>query len=431
MLDKTTLQNIITKSLQNITPQKLIHASCRLKNDILTINNHSIQISKNKKIYLFGSGKAVQSMAKAMGEILGDIRGKTLLIGPYEPTLELTNLEYIQSSHPVPSEKSIEAAKKLESALSELDNDDVFIYLLSGGSSALVELPIEEITLEEFQETTQLMLKNAMPIEAINCVRKHLSKVKGGKLTTLTQAKGYVIVLSDVLGDSLEDIASAPFYIDSTTFQDAVDYLIAYKVFHLLPNSIQHYLNLGISKKKQETLKVESPLIKHFIIGSNTLFLQSIQKEIELLNTKVQIFEQSLFGDTTQLSQELISFIEEKKEGCFIFGGEATVLVKGSGQGGRNQHLVLEFLKSYPKDKEIIFLSVASDGIDGNSNAAGAIIDSQTIQEMKNKNSDITKALKNFDSYNFFKQLNSLIISGPTHNNLLDAVVIYIQKKGK
>jgi len=427
MLNKEVFLGVINQSLEQINPQKLIEKNCSYINDILYIQNETIKITKKQKVYLFGSGKAVQSMAEAMHKILGDRVEKVVLVGSYKKELDIKNLEYIQSTHPLPSNKSLEAALRMTKELKKLSRDDVFIYLLSGGSSALMELPIESISLNDFQYATSLMLKNSMPIEAINCVRKHLSQVKGGKLSALTKAQGYVLVLSDVLGDKLEDIGSSPFYFDKTTFKDAVDYLFKYNIFDQLPLSIQNYLLDSCNNNEEETLKKESSNIKHFIIGSNSLFLHSIQEKLEQHNVYAKVYENSIDDDVSVVCENLIDFIKKESKGCFIFGGEATVLVKGDGQGGRNQHLVLEFLNKYPKDKEIIFLSVASDGIDGNSDAAGAIIDNDTVLNEAVLNGELQESLKKFDSYNFFKKINSLIQPGPTHNNMLDAVVIYIK----
>ncbi|MDC0932930.1 DUF4147 domain-containing protein [Arcobacteraceae bacterium] len=427
MLNKKNLLDVITHSLEAINPATLIEKNCSYKDDILTIQNKSIKLPKEKKVYILGSGKAVQSMANSIHTILGDKVEKMLLVGPYEKEINIKNVEYCQSTHPLPSEKSLDAALKMTEELKKLKRDDIFIYLLSGGTSALMELPSESITLDDFIYATTLMLKNSMPIEAINCVRKHLSQVKGGRLSSLTDASGYVLVLSDVLGDNLEDIGSSPFYHDKTTFQDAVNYLNKYNIFDQLPVEIRNYLIDGCNKKVEETLKNESSNVKHFIIGSNRFFLHSIQENLNRYNIVSKVYENSIIDEVSTVTKNLVEFTLKESSGCFIFGGEATVLVKGDGQGGRNQHLVLDFLNNYPDDKEITFLSVASDGIDGNSVAAGAIIEYETLQKVEISNGELKDALKRFDSYNFFKKIDCLIETGPTHNNMLDAVIIYIK----
>eukprot|EP01028_Stygiella_incarcerata_P005545 TRINITY_DN23339_c0_g1_i3.p1 TRINITY_DN23339_c0_g1~~TRINITY_DN23339_c0_g1_i3.p1 ORF type:complete len:367 (+),score=-31.47 TRINITY_DN23339_c0_g1_i3:360-1460(+) len=363
-------------------------------------------------------------MAEALYEIMEEKIDKALLVGAYENNFKKQNLTYIKSTHPLPSQKSVKGAKALIKEFESLDEDDFFIYLLSGGNSALVELPADEISLEEFQETTKLMLENSMPIESINCVRKHISQVKGGRLARFTKAKGVVLTLSDVLGDNLEAIGSAPLYFDSTTFQDAFDDLKKYNIFEKVPNSVQNYLQKAIKSKDLETPKSESSNIKHYLIGSNDILLNEAKNILEKKNLNPIIVDEKIDDDVELVCKNLLQFCKEKKEGCFIFGGEATVNVSGNGKGGRNQHLVLSFLNSYPKDENIIFLSGASDGIDGNSDACGAIIDKDTVKKVQELNLDIKKYMEDFDSNIFFDKLNQLLKPGPTHNNMLDIVII-------
>jgi len=425
--NKEKLVDVISESLKKINPEKLITSSCSYKDGILKINDESIIIPKNKKITILGSGKAAQSMGKALFEIMDTHINKMILVGPYTQEFIHEKIEYLQSSHPLPTQKSLDAANKLIQALEKLQSEDIFIYLLSGGNSALVEMPAHTISLEDFQIATSLMLKASMPIEAINSVRKHISLVKAGGLCNYTQAKGFVLVLSDVLGDSLEDIGSAPFYYDKTTFEDAYNYLRNYNIFEKLPQSIQKHLEKGINKKIKETRKKESDNIKHYIIGSNSVFLKSIHNTLLEYKISSSVLKNSINEDVEIVCKKLLDFCDTNRKGCFIFGGEATVLVKGEGKGGRNQHLVLTFLSQLPKNKELIFMSVASDGVDGNSDAAGAIIDTNTLQKVEDLELDIQKYLNNFDSNTFFQKIDCLVKPGPTHNNMLDAVVLYIK----
>jgi len=426
MLNKKELENIFLSILEEIHPKKLIKKQCKFEDDKFYINSDFLEIPKNKKIHILGSGKAVISMAEALYEIMEEKIQKATLVGAYENNLEKNNLTYIKSTHPLPSQKSIEGAKALIKEFESLDEDDFFIYLLSGGNSALVELPIDGISLEEFQETTQQMLQNSMPIESINCVRKHLSAVKGGRLATFTKAKGVVLTLSDVLGNNLEAIGSAPLYFDSTTFQNALDDLKKFDILESLPSSVRGYLENAVQSKTLETPKKEFPNIKHYLIGSNDILLNKAKNILEKKNLNPIIVDEKIEDDVEIVCENLLNFCKDKEEGCFIYGGEATVNVKGKGKGGRNQHLVLSFLNSYPKDKDIIFLSGASDGIDGNSDASGAIIDKDTIKKMQELDLDIKTYMENFDSNGFFEKLNQLLKPGPTHNNMLDIVIIYI-----
>ncbi|MGB9801723.1 MAG: DUF4147 domain-containing protein, partial [Arcobacter sp.] len=297
MLNKKELENIFVSILEEINPQKLIKKQCKFENDRFYINSESIEIPKNRKIHILGSGKAVLSMAEALYEIMEDKIEKALLVGAYENNFKKQNLTYIKSTHPIPSVKSVEGAKALVKEFEALDEDDFFIYLLSGGNSALVELPADEISLEEFQKTTKLMLENSMPIESINCVRKHISQVKGGRLARFTKAKGVVLTLSDVLGDKLEAIGSAPLYFDSTTFQDAFDALKKYNIFEKVPNSVQNYLKKALNSKDLETPKSESSNVKHYLIGSNDILLNVAKTLLEKKNLNPIIVDEKIDDD--------------------------------------------------------------------------------------------------------------------------------------
>lgn len=439
MSNKQLLHSVFNELLQHIKPEMLIEKSCSFEDNLFRVNQEYFDLSNVKNLYLFGSGKAVVPMAQAVHQLLGKRVEKSLLIGAYSSDINLPNTTYLQSTHPLPTQKSVEAATSLKRMLAELTEDDFFIYLLSGGNSALVELPEEGITLEEFQKATSLMLKGAMPIEAMNCVRKHLSSVKGGKLGVHTKAKGIVLVLSDVLGNDLHAIGSAPMYFDTTTFEDAINFLEQYELFESMPKSIQNYLEAGKVGKKEETPQENPAHIKHFCLGSNEIVLQQAKEVLVSKNISVSIREKRINADVTAVASEIIEFIKQKrlelsKPHCYVMGGEATVYVKGSGKGGRNQHLALCVLDLLEGNDEVTFLSAATDGVDGNSEAAGALIDTNSLVNTRTSNIDWKHYLENFDSNSFFKQTNELLVSGPTHNNLLDIVMILIEpniEKGK
>ncbi|APW66113.1 hypothetical protein LPB137_09720 [Poseidonibacter parvus] len=425
---KEILKDSFFEVLKNIEPSKLIDNKCEFKQNEIIINNEVITLPQNKRIHLFGSGKAVLSMAKTIYNKLDEKIEKALLVGPYENSLNKENLTYLQSSHPIPTFKSVKAGKSLKEEIENLDEDDFFIYLLSGGNSALVELPIEDITLEDFQETTDLMLKGSMPIVAMNCIRKHLSQVKGGRLVTNCKAKGIVLVLSDVLSNDIEAIGSAPLYFDSSSFEDAITYLKEYELFEKIPLNVKEYLLKGLNKEIEDTPKTENIGIKHFLIASNEILLEDIQKELSSKHISSVIMNKKIEEDVDIVIDDLLDFIKQKQQGCFIFGGEALVKVKGDGKGGRNQHLVLSFLNKFPDNKKITLLSAASDGVDGNSNSAGAVVDNFSIKNYKNLNLDIKKYLEDFNSNEFFKKTGDLVNTGPSHNNMLDVLILHIEK---
>jgi glycerate-2-kinase len=431
MSNKTLLRKTFDAVLQEVRPQNLIRQQCRLKGDVLTVAGQSYDLNKYKNIYLLGSGKAVVPMAQEIHALLSSYITKSLIIGAYECSEKFGNCLYFKSTHPLPSQKSIQAARALQTMMASLDEEDLFIYLLSGGNSAMVELPEEPITLNEFQEATSLMLKGAMPIEKINSVRKHISQVKGGKLANCTQAQGIVLVLSDVIGDDLHAIGSAPLYCDTTTFEDAKASLEEYGLFETMPQSIQNVIEEGQKGLRTETPKIPHKHIDHYILGSNTLVLQKAQRFLSASGVDATVIEKPIEGDTQTLAEELLAFATSHQQGrhCYIFGGEATVLVQGEGKGGRNQHLCLSVLKQLAGKTDITFLSAATDGIDGNSDAAGAVIDIHSYVDARSHNIDVQHYLETFDSNSFFAQTGELLVPGPTHNNLLDIVMMLIEPK--
>ena len=290
---KTVLNRMFHQLLEEITPEKLVTEACQLNENMFSVLDKTYDLDKYNNIYLLGSGKAVIPMAEEVERLLKPFLKKTLIIGPYASDKTFDNGTYIQSTHPLPSLKSVDSARALQETLQQLDENDLFIYLLSGGNSALVELPEEDISLNEFQEVTRLMLHSGMPIEKMNSVRKHLSQVKGGKLAQQTKAKGIVLVLSDVIGDDLYAIGSAPFYCDHTSFKDAEDALRTYGVYGKMPESIQTFFEEGNSGMHPETPKTPSEDIDHHIVGSNRIVLekaqQLLQKEGTCKNRGIQL----------------------------------------------------------------------------------------------------------------------------------------------
>ncbi len=426
MSDKTLFKKVFKQVLKEVTPDKLIEQQCFLQKNILTIKDNLYDLSLYKNIYLLGSGKAVIPMAKAMGEILKSKLSKTVIVGAYPHKEKSRNYEYIQSSHPLPTEKSIKAARRLKNLLQSFDKDDFFIYLLSGGTSAMLELPEDQITLDEFQKATAFMLKSGMAIEDINSVRKHISCVKGGKLADYTKAKGAVLVLSDVIGDDLHSIGSAPLYFDTSTYIDALQVLKRHKILEKMPSSIKTFLKDGSLGYHKETPKIENKNITHHIMGSNDIVLQKAQNILQTHGIKATIIKEKISGDAFSVAKKLIEFSlsHNNKNQCYLFGGEPTVVVKGQGKGGRNQHLCLSFLSLLKPEQHLTFLSAATDGIDGNSTAAGAVIDEKSLKIAKDKKLNICDYLENFGSNSYFTKTGELIVTGATNNNLLDIAIL-------
>lgn len=422
MSHKTLAKKIFSDALEASLPKNFISKYCKLQNNSFVVGADAYDLREYKNIYVFGSGKAAFTMAKEIENLLGERIYKGLIVAP-QTQERLQKIELCEGSHPLPSQKSFDSAKKLLTMMQECQEDDLYIYLLSGGSSALIELPIAPISLEEFQKTTELMLHNALEIQEINSIRKHISQIKGGRLAQGCRATGIVLVLSDIIGNDLHAIGSAPLYADKSSYRDAKEILESRNIFHLIPKSVQDILEKGYNGFLEETPKVPKVNVKHYLVASNTQALEAAARSAASNGLSVKVVDEPMQGEVDEMIQKILSLVKNSDEKCILFGGECTVHVSGSGQGGRNQHAVALMLQEICKTGlDICFLSAGTDGIDGNSDAAGALISQEDCRNLELE--ELDKYIKNFDSYNFFKRANALITTGPSGTNVIDLAII-------
>lgn len=427
MSRKELAKEIFHAALEASLPKNYVSNFCKLNGSNFTVCDDIYDLDEYENIYIFGSGKAAYTMALEIERLLQSRINSGLIVVP-QIIQGLRYIDIIQGSHPIPSQKSFDAATKLLKAMSKCTKNDLYIYLLSGGNSALVELPIEPIGLNDFQDATNIMLKNGLDIHEINCIRKHISKVKGGRLASVTDATGIVLVVSDIVDNDLYSIGSAPLYCDTTTFDDAKKILESHKIFECMPVSIQRVIHDGIVGKIDETPKQEKENIKHYIIASNKLALNAAKTFALSKGLDVKKIDVPMQGDVNAMVKKMWQFISTSKEQCILFGGECTVNVNGDGEGGRNQHLAALMLHEMCKSNvELCFLSAGTDGIDGNSNAAGAVVDSNDCNFLDA--SELHSFTQKYDSHNFHKKFNNLIITGPTGTNVIDIAIILKGKK--
>lgn len=385
-------------------------------------NIHRVQKFINDKqinnIYLISIGKAAVPMTEGLSGYL------KIKDGVVVTNKECKNLKIkcIESSHPIPSEKSIEAAKEVLKIITKATQNDLIVFLISGGGSALIELPRTD--LEDFKKTTDILIKHSLSINEINCIRKHLSAIKGGQLIKNTKANIFSLVVSDVVKDDLSVIASGLTYYDNTTFKDAIDILNKHALENKLPESALNFLKK--SDKKFETLKKDTfpfDRVENIIISSSAVALSYAEKYLLERDEKIYVLK-DVTGDIHQAAESIESLIKKAKKNsgkptAIIGAGEVSIDVKGSGKGGRNQHLAL-ILAEKIKDVDCVLATFATDGKDGNSNAAGAIIDKYTVSKAETLGLDITKYRNNYDSNTFFKQLNDCILTDETNTNVAD-----------
>ncbi len=409
----TKALQILMAGLESAMPQKQIKKIITSKQ--IKFDKKTIQLKNYDSIYLVALGKAADSMAKTVSSIIKIKKGFIVIPKGVAPIIKNPKFQIFKAGHPLPDKNSVYAAKQILKFLSQRNKTDLVIFLVSGGTSSLLALP-NGITLNEKIKVTKELLFSGATIQELNCVRKHLSQVKGGRLVEGMRCDAVSLVMSDVLGDDLSSIASGTTYCDSSTFERALKIIKKYRLQRKIPQSVLIHLRIGVNGKIPETPKKSN--IPHHIFLTNRDCIFEMEKKSKQLGLSSKTV--TISGDVTKATAKLSSLIPRKKNSCITFGGETTVKVKGNGKGGRNQELVLRLLEKTHKLKhEIVIASIGTDGIDGNTNYAGAI-----IKNSQKKQNEIVSYLSRNDSNSFFKKHGGLIKTGPTHTNLMDIGVI-------
>ena len=440
---KNIAKTIFLKAVESVEPSKRLKDWVRIEKDRLWIKRDKesekvFELNLFKKIFLIGTGKASTSMAQAIEEIFGDRITKGLIITKYGHSLPLKKMEMIEAGHPIPDQKGFEGTKKIQNLLKESGPEDLILFLLSGGGSALLPLPVDGITLEEKQQVTQLLLDCGADIKEINTIRKHISQVKGGGLAKWAHPSTVIgFILSDVVGDPLDVIASGPTVPDSSTFEEAWEILKKYDLVEKITPSIRRHLLLGKEGKIEETPKPGDGVfekVHHILIGSNILALRAAEKEASSYGFRTLILSSSIVGETREaarfhsaIAKEVISSGNPiSRPACIISGGETIVTIKGHGLGGRNQEFALAGALEISGIERVVLLSGGTDGTDGPTDASGAIADHTTISRARSMGLDPKAYLENNDAYPFFKKLGDLLITGPTHTNVMDIRILLV-----
>jgi len=403
---------ILEAGLQAADPENIIPKYVT-PNEI-KIDDKVLNIEKYANIYSVAFGKAGDSMTRALNAIIPIKSGIVVIPKGSKSRIKGKKFQIFNSRHPKPDQTSVKAAKEVMKFLQNKRSNELVIFLVSGGGSSLLAMP-NEITLDDKIYVTNLLLKSGATIQEFNCIRKHLSKIKGGRLVENMKCHGISLVMSDVEGDDLSSIASGTTYMDDTTFSDALEIIEKYKLKRKMPLEVLQVLEKGLQKEETETPKKAK--IENYIIANNSDCLKDMQKIAKKMGYKVTTMQ--IFGDIKDAVTKILENISENQKTCLIFGGETTVRVLGKGMGGRNQEIVLRLLKNTQKLKKVVIASIGTDGIDGNSVFAGAITENIRID------SSITKEfLKNSDSGRFFQKQKGNIVTDFTHTNLMDIGVI-------
>ena len=436
-------KSIFLRALSAVDPSRILRNGIRIEEGRLWIRMEGnpekvFDLNAFEKIFLVGTGKASNSMALAIEEIFGDRISKGVITAKYGHLLPLKRTEIIEAGHPIPDQKGYEGAKKIQRLLKESGQKDLVIFLLSGGGSALLPFPVDGIKLKEKQEVTQLLLDCGADIKEINTVRKHISRMKGGWLARWAYPSAVIgFILSDVVGDPLDVIGSGPTVPDPSTFEEATEILKKYDLLKKISPSIQEHLKLGKEGKTEETPKPGDTAFEkvyNMIIGSNIIALRAAEKEATSFGFNTLILSSSIVGETreaarfhTAIAKEVISSGNPvPKPACILSGGETTVTIRGNGLGGRNQEFALAGAIEISAMEKVVLLSGGTDGTDGPTDATGAVADHTTVLRAESMGLDPKVHLENNDAYPFFKKMGDLLITGPTHTNVMDVRIILV-----
>lgn len=453
---KDHLSKIFNAALKRVDPYQMLIDHVKLLGSVFSVqlgrDRYEIDLNEYRKVVVVGAGKATAPMAKAIEKILGDRLTGGLVSVKYGHTEPLAKIEIIEAGHPVPDENGVRAATRILKLAESSNESTLIISLISGGGSALLTLPArwqikgEEVALSlaDKQETTALLLACGADIEEINCIRKHLSSIKGGRfLSKAAPARSINFILSDVVGDDLSSIASGTTCADPTTFIDALEILEIYGIDKKVPESVRTILTRGIRGEIPETLKsgnADLDLTTNILLGTNLHALDAAAREARELGYQVIRLTSRIVGEAREVAKTLAAITIDcavnstigRPPICIMSGGEPVVQLRGPGKGGRNQEMALAFLLEMIRNphlcKSLTFLAASTDGNDGPTDAAGAFADQAIIQTAAMADLDPRIFLEKNDSYHFFQACDGLLKTGPTNTNVCDLHISLIDK---
>lgn len=399
----------------------------------------TIDLTKVERIFLVGAGKATAPMAKAIEDILGKRIYKGIISVKKGHALDLKYTDVIEAAHPVPDNNGVKAATQIKNLLEEAGSKDLIFSLISGGGSALLPSPIQNLKLSEKQDVTRLLLGSGADIHEMNTVRKHLSETKGGKLASAAAPASVInLMLSDVVGNNMDSIASGPFVPDTSTFEDMAVILAKYKLMKKVPSSVRTHLKLGLTGQMDETPKPGNPVFNKVInqiVGSNFISLIAAEQKAKELGYKPLILSSSMVGETQEVARVHVAMAREARDSshpikppaCLISGGETTVTLTAQGKGGRNQEFALAAAIEAKGIEDILIFSAGTDGTDGPTDAAGAMADGNTYERALEDSLSPHQHLQEHNAYPFFQSLDDLVMTGPTLTNVMDVRLVLIK----
>ena len=416
-------------------PSRAVNEHVRITGNMLIAGRKRYRLNAFRNIYVVGAGKASARMAQAIESLLGKKITRGLISVKYGQTVKLRRIEINECGHPIPDSNGEAGARRIAGVLRQAGSGDLVICLISGGASALLPLPAPPLTLEDKQTVTKRLLECGANIHEINSVRKHLSSIKGGQLAKLAHpATVLTLILSDVVGDDLDAIGSGPTVPDPSTVADARNIIRKYDLGKSVPQAV----NDRLANDDCETPKPGDPIfakVQNLIVGSNSLAVDAAAGYARELGFHTLVLSTLIEGEARQVARVHAAIAKELRRtgrpirlpACVISGGETTVTIRGKGLGGRNQEFALAAAIDIGGLDDVVILSGGTDGVDGPTDAAGAIAEGATTARAEALGLDPTQFLANNDSYYFFEPLSGLIKTGPTGTNVADIQIILVR----
>ena len=429
---------VLSAALEAVDPANAIKRQVSLSDETLCIGQRTYDLTRYRNIYVIGGGKAGGSMAQAVEEILGQHVTAGLVNVKYGYGAETEIIRLNEAGHPIPDAAGMAGTRQMAELARKATGEDLIICLISGGGSALMTLPAEGITLTDVKSLTDAFLRCGATINEINAVRKHLSQIKGGNLARLAYPAEIVsLILSDVVGNPLDVIASGPTVPDTTTFVDAYGVIEKYGLLEELPRSIVERLQRGKKGLIPETPKEGDEVFTRtykLIIASNGIAAEAGIAKAEELEFHSLLLSTFVEGEAREVAKVFAAVAKEilnsgrplPRPACVVAGGETTVTIRGSGLGGRNQEMALSAALEIAGLEDVMIIPLATDGSDGPSDAAGAIADGSTLWRAQEAGLSAIQYLANNDSYHFFQKLGDLLITGPTNTNVNDLTFTFV-----
>ncbi len=440
------MEQIYGAAIGAVDPQRAVSENLVLEGDVLTVRTRSYNLNEFRRVFLMGVGKAGEPMALAVEETFGERLESGLVVVKNRGPVKLRKTKVLEAGHPEPDERGLEAARQaLAFADANLTHEDLLVMVISGGGSALWPAPVDGITLADKTAATRVLLRSGATIQEMNAIRKHLSRIKGGRFLEHTKGCDVIaLMLSDVVGDDMASIASGPTSPDPTTFQDCLDIIGRLGIEGDLPEAVTRHLRRGAQQALVPGASVETPKpgagrfyrVQNEIVAGNFKALQAAADKASELGYRPLILSSSVFGNVSDIARFNVAVAREVLSSgnpvsppcCVISGGETTVRVQGDGKGGRNQEFALwcALETANWSTDGVLFASVGSDGCDGPTDAAGAYAAPDTSCRAREAQLSMREYLRRNDSYHFFKQLGDLIVTGDTQTNVMDLQFILV-----